>query len=202
MIFKDIIEKIDNLKVLEALIKAYPDQKDLKECYFNMIEKLKIKEPKQEDEKLILTVMPTEDFLEENEFYDNVFGYSVEDGQHYALEFTDWDEWLGFEVCKKSVEHYGEDLFVAHCLYEMSFISFEEETIEEQVEDLNRMSKEIEEGTAKTIPMEEVYRELGLEIPPRPTEEEQEETRQKFKRVQERNQKIENEFLSEYKNNL
>ena len=73
-----------------------------------------------------------------------------------AIEFTPWNEWLGSNVISK----YGDIKTIAECLWEMTFIGFEEDEIREEKEKLNRRVEEIENGTAKLIPMEEVFKNI------------------------------------------
>jgi hypothetical protein len=197
MILKDLITQVPKEKVLKRLIEIYPDQKNCLPSYFKVYDKLlKLTPRKGEGKELLLMVLPTEDWFEEGIISNDVFGYCKEDKQHYALEFTDWDEWLAFEICDKSVEYYEPAGFLAHCLYEMTFVSFDEDDIQEEVDKLAEMEKEITEGTAITYSMEEVHEELGIKYTP-PTEEEMQETREKYKRIQARNDEILRQFLSD-----
>lgn len=82
-----------------------------------------------------------------------------------AIEFTTWSEWLGMEVSQESLLHFSELEIISHCLFEMTFVGFEEEEtqkelnrIEEITEDFKNMTKE--EKDANTTSLEELLRDL------------------------------------------
>lgn len=194
MTFKDLVLRVDRDNVLKELIKEYPDQIGCLATYLDILEKLKVTESVF-TEDMILLIYPEEDCVAIGQNTASVVGYCKKDKEVYAIDFTAWDEWLGFEVCIESLDFYGEDLFVAHCLYEMTFYSFDEEEISEQVDMLKEISEELESGNCKTYSMEEVYKEMGLEMPPEKTEEEIENDRTLISIIHERNIKVREYFL-------
>lgn len=49
-----------------------------------------------------------------------------------AIEFVDWAEWLGMVVDGETSRRYTPTEILAHCVWEMSFFGFDEETIREK----------------------------------------------------------------------
>lgn len=195
MIFKDLVDKVSIIEVCIKLLKIYPNQEKLIPNYISVFEKLRNMKPIISTECAVLLVSPTEDYLEENQCYDNVSLYNIKEKQFYALEFTPWEEWLGFKVPEKAVKFYGEEVYVAHCLYEMTFISFDEDDIEEEITSLKEISDAIEKGECKTYSAEEVYKELGM-TPIKPfSEEEKINMKIKMEKVKKNNEDILRRFL-------
>jgi hypothetical protein len=56
-----------------------------------------------------------------------------------AIEFVDWAEWLGMVVDHETSHRYTPTEILAHCVWEMSFFGFDEDTIRKkwgEIEDL------------------------------------------------------------------
>lgn len=49
-----------------------------------------------------------------------------------AIEFVDWAEWLGMLIDGDTSRRYTPTEILAHCVWEMSFFGFDEETIREK----------------------------------------------------------------------
>jgi hypothetical protein len=84
----------------------------------------------------------------------------------YALEFHPWEEWLGMEIESATHQHYAYPEIVAHCLWEVTFMGFDQATIREEKQELQRRVDELknmteEERKEKLIPMDEALR--GME---------------------------------------
>jgi hypothetical protein len=75
----------------------------------------------------------------------------------YAIEFTDWAEWLGMEIDLETLLSYSEVDILGHCLWEMTFCGYSPEDVKRAMEEIER-SRESEEW----IPFEQLERELGL----------------------------------------
>jgi len=50
----------------------------------------------------------------------------------YGIEFVDWEEWLGMDIDPGSISNYSETDIIAHCLWEMTFYGYTQETIKKQ----------------------------------------------------------------------
>lgn len=110
-------------------------------------------------------MLKVHDEFEEDGYYFDVYGVYPGDSEHYALEFTPWEEWLSYQVLEKSMYLYGPVAVVAHALYELTFFGFSiEDTrrkVASELKTLEESINEIKSGKAKTIPAEEVFEELG-----------------------------------------
>jgi len=57
---------------------------------------------------------------------------------------TSWHEWLFMPINKKSMEQFSEIEIIAHCLWEMTFCGFEEESNQEFLDKLDDEKDEFE----------------------------------------------------------
>lgn len=90
---------------------------------------------------------------------------SEEERCSYAIEFTPWKEWLGMEIHPNSLADFSELEIIAHCLYEMTFVGFEEEDIQEELQHINQISEDYknmsdEDKKANTTTLEDIIEEL------------------------------------------
>jgi hypothetical protein len=168
----DLIKSNNWLSVELTLLKLYPDQDKMLDEYRNVYDKLKITDPADYDElEIILTEYDCDpNFESEKETYVDVSGqkkipYSNAITNGYAIEFLEWDKWLGMDLAVKTIKNFSDLEIIAHCLYEMTFIDYQEEAIQEQLKSLNDTVEEYkkltqEEKKQKTISLDELKRRL------------------------------------------
>lgn len=175
MILKELVDKFDWKVVKQALIDAYPDEKKKNfKGYKLVLETLKLKEPKENDMRIFVTLV--EDWYDKGEFYTHVDGkngrtWFDEWKEHpewsskptpetegheisWAIEYTPWDEWLGMKIDPVSFngangqKGFSEVQIVAYCLWEMTWAGFTEEKIKKGIDELNDSANEIKEAIA------------------------------------------------------
>jgi len=74
----------------------------------------------------------------------------------YAIEFTAWKEWMGMKVDSTALKEYTPVDIVVHCLYEMTFVSFDENKIQKSINEIKEDIKKIDSGEMKMYTTEEV----------------------------------------------
>ena len=198
MILKDLLLQVTKEDVIKTIIEHYPDQEPYSKDYDTMYDSLLDMPFEKDEDDYILLVNPEYDYFVENSVHTAIHAYSRKKDIVYDLDFVPWKNWLGIEVCKKSLEVYGVVSLVAHCLREMSVVSFDEDFIQKTMQDLKDIEKEIEDGTVETYTMEQVCDNLGISLP-KSTPEEDEERRKKIREIMIINEKIVDEFIKEYK---
>lgn len=168
----DLIKSNNWLSVELTLLNLYPDQDKMLDEYRNVYEKLKITEPADYDElEIILTEYDCDPHFEsEKETYVDISGQkkipepnTITNG--YAIEFLDWDKWLGMDLAVETTKNFSDLEIIAHCLYEMTFIDYDEEAIQGQLKSLNDTVEEYkkltdEEKKQKTISLDELKKRL------------------------------------------
>lgn len=170
MIFNELIHHHHWLSIKTELIRLYPDEEKQIDTYQDVYYKLKLLAPEPSDVTIRLN-----DIKDGDESYVDVDGYYT-DGRvdkhsgndALALDFTPWNQWLGMLVDARAFNDFTDLEIIAHCLYEMTFISFDQEEIQEQLDGLKRTVNEYENMTPEereknTISLEDLLKELDDE---------------------------------------
>lgn len=167
MTLRELIHRHHWLSIETELIRLYPNEKKQIDAYQGVYYKLKLLAPDQSDITIRL-----KEITDENENYVDVDGYYT-DGRvdersgndALALDFTPWNQWLGMPVAARVFEEFTELEVIAHCLYEMMFIAFDQEEIQEQFDHLKKTADEYEKMTSEerkknTTSLEDFLEEL------------------------------------------
>ena len=150
MRFKEIINDMNIESTLDFLEKYYytgDDAKffaDYKNGYINVINELKILEPIINDMVINVKLIPektwndpdTNEIYIDDAYYD-VSGFISTSEYSQGLEFTKWEEWLGMEI--NNINNIPNHEFIAHCLYELTFIGFDQNNIQEEINEINKL---------------------------------------------------------------
>lgn len=115
--------------------------------------------------------------LDETEEYVSVSGRSLTevDSPDYGIEFEPWKNWLGMTIAKETLEKFTKFEIISHCLYEMTYISFDEKEIRKQLEEIKNQVEALENMTeeekkANLISWEELKKEFDFLDPDSETE--------------------------------
>ncbi|MDN3690178.1 DUF6557 family protein [Cyclobacterium jeungdonense] len=150
MTFHELIRRQHWLSVETELNRLYPDQEEQIDAYREVFNQLMEMKPDPSSDIVIRLI----EIREEDENYVDVDGYHADgsvdplsgnDG--LALEFTPWDSWLGMKVDERAFKEFTELEIIVHCLYEMTFFSFDQEEIAAQLEELNKNMAEFKNMT-------------------------------------------------------
>ncbi|MDO8283286.1 MAG: hypothetical protein Q7U10_11815 [Thermodesulfovibrionia bacterium] len=155
VLFKDILKACTVKDVKETLLRLYPDQVKIIKGYEYVFKTLKHMRHRYSKEGMVIDIKKVG--RGKNAYLD-VSGVCTEKGaqQLYALEYTPWSKWLGYEVDKKVLKKMPTEEIVAHCLWEMTFMGFTQSKIRSSLAALTRQAKDTKEGKLKTFSYEEV----------------------------------------------
>lgn len=152
MIFKDLIRKNSWSSIEIRLLDFYPKEKSRISAYEEVFFKLQIIPEKESNMLIVLDKEYDSD--EPHGYYVGVSGRKKDDSNDgpkmtpfYAIEFTPWDEWLSMEIDSKTLNEFSELEIIAHCLYEMTFIGFDEMKIQENLNQLTKTAEAVENMT-------------------------------------------------------
>lgn len=184
MKLKELVANTDWNEVKLSLLQSYPDAERSLAGFERVFDELLSLTPRRTRMRICLEEVFREGIDEEP--YIEVFGKdgtlnkNLPDFRHFsktaskdlansetsfALDLVPWEEWLGMELDPATLEAYSGFDIIAHCLWEMTFFGFDQETIREQREELKRRARELdnmteEERKQKLIPLEQVRKEL------------------------------------------
>ncbi len=168
MRLEELLHRNSWLSVESILLQLYPDERKNLSGYQNVFETL-IDMHSDDSDILIVVAHHKDDF--DGEEYVAVSGryanpQNKEQEFSQAIEFTPWSEWLGMEISSESLLDFSELEIICHCLYEMTFVGFDEKIIQEElkemeksIEDYENMSDEEKKANSKTL--EEFMEDLG-----------------------------------------
>jgi hypothetical protein len=183
MTLHEVICNCDKDKVMQSLIKSYPDQEDIIYRYSSMFDGLLYTTPIHPEKPFIIMLSPVYSGCEDVCGKDcsacnpldlgEIEGYAIdgldpaEPKIKYGIELTPWAEWLGYDIDTISVPELSLEDIVAHCLWEMTFVSFNESEIMEMVSSLEEIVLDIENdqanGRSSGISWEELKKQLDIE---------------------------------------
>jgi len=181
MVLKQIINNYTWLNIKPKLLELYPEEEENGNLalYEEVLEKLRFMHPVSSDIMLNITYQQ-DDF--DNETYVDVSGKDLNPDpsrSHQdtiytdacAIEFTPWNKWLGMEITVNTLSDFSELEILCHSLYEMTYIDFDEESIQNEIERIKDMKDEYdnlseEEKRKHTWSLEDLLKESGDENEP------------------------------------
>jgi hypothetical protein len=149
MTFDELMSRHHWHSIEIELTRLYPDEEQQIEAYQDVCNHLKCLTPKETG-----IVIRLNEIQDEGSAYVEVDGY-YSDGRvdersgndALALDFTPWEQWLGMKVGDRAFQDFTEIEIIVHCLYEMTFISFDQEEIREELEGLRKTIAQYESMT-------------------------------------------------------
>ncbi len=137
MILKELISKYTHEIILAKLIELYPEQEKSLKGYRNALKELSNLEVKTSEMKLNVYKHFDKD---DKRYYTYVDGIKEDDdtGMGWAIEFVDWNEWLGMKINPKSMQEFSLLDIVCHALWEMTFCGYSQKKLEEERNELKR----------------------------------------------------------------
>lgn len=153
MILLDIFNQVTFKDVQISLLKHYPSEEyalaDYKKVFLGIFQL----QPKKNIEKWKIIIEPYKDTFinkEDNQQYTDegydIYAKKAKDKNHYAIECTPWEEWLSMNIDNKTLKSMSSADIIAHCLYEMTFMSFDQNEIRDVIEMVKGLAEEVKES--------------------------------------------------------
>jgi hypothetical protein len=149
MMLKKIINEVDFTDVWKYTVELYNDYNNVSNmaAHCRAFEKLMSMQPTVRDMIIHIEYKKDESFAVEDIVIEagwDVFCTYESDSEKYALDFTPWSEWLGMEIDEVSLKELKPHEIVAHCLWEMTFFSFDEEETQQACNELKETIAQLE----------------------------------------------------------
>jgi len=141
MKFVELLAEHTDEEIVDMLVAECPEEESSVQGYFDALAEIRTLDAKESDLTIIAywTVADFDDTFE----YVHVAGKKEDEDIGYAIEFTDWREWLGMEV---GAHDKIEDIsFLAHCLWEMTFTGYTNKEVLDQFASIMSDAKDCEE---------------------------------------------------------
>lgn len=125
-----ILHRVKFDVVFSRLCKWFPDQKQNKEGYKKVFDTLlQITPGKHNLNDLFIHIFIDE---EDGRKYQDVCGVNPLHANYdksYGIEFLPWKDWVGMFITQRTLDTLPEEDIVAGCLFEMTFMGFEENQV-------------------------------------------------------------------------
>jgi hypothetical protein len=142
--YRTLVKKFKDYEaVADRLVELYPDMKNSREGYLDVMKNLQ--KLKATPTRMKIEVAEVEDWFDKSK-YVNVSGIMPGEDMGYAIEYTRWEEWLSMEITKESLKEFSELDIYCHCLWEMTWSGFSQEPIQEKINSLMETVAEIQKG--------------------------------------------------------
>ena len=139
MILKDFVTKFDWIEIKPRFLALYPDCissiDNFKRSYFE----LKTLNPEENLEQMIIHIQLVDNGIDR---YHDVSGFQPNHSQTYGLEFEKWEKWLGMGFTIDTIRNYTPIDILIHCLWEMTFFGYDQETIAKERAEIENQSVE------------------------------------------------------------
>jgi uncharacterized membrane protein len=144
MRFKDLISRYNWSEIGKRLIEIYPDQLKNITGYYDVYQKLLIKNARKSNYIICIDIFKNED---SSTIYDVSIREKDDPKQtKYASEFESFSSWLGYKIDEFLLDKMPEIDIICHCLYEMTFLGYDDGSIRRQRQKLQKMAKDISNG--------------------------------------------------------
>lgn len=127
-------------EVWPNLLRLYPDQEASLPGYERVYWMLLSATPVETTMRIVIEYVPKDDELGG---YWDVSAQDLEDLEFYAIEFRPWEEWLGMEIDPETLKTLSPLDIICHCLWEMTFIGYEQAEIQAQWQEILQTKDEI-----------------------------------------------------------
>ena len=165
---KQLLQRNSWLSISSILLELYTDEDKNLQGYETVFEKLLLMHPEESDMTIVVKTVKNDFDGEEYVDVSGKYKYpkNEEEELSHAIEFTPWKQWLDMDISAESLKDFTELEILAHCLYEMTFVGFEEEEIQEEWNDLKKTEEDYnamteEEKQKNRISLEDFLDELN-----------------------------------------
>lgn len=161
MRLNELIETNNWLSVSMTLTSLYPDQKESLAAYEEVYDILLQMKPADMETEIVL--QQCYDYETNEESYVDISGLKKDNqnlqlAESWAIEFVPWAEWLGMTLSSNTLKQFSELEIISHCLYEMTFMGYDEKEIQKQlsiikttVEEYKNMTAEERQNNSKSL---------------------------------------------------
>lgn len=138
MTYKQLLQTTTWPTISSIFLELYPHAKiDMAE-YETVFGKLLLMNPEETDMSIVISREKDDD--EEYIEVSGLYNHPKNEEEHYSqgIEFTPWCKWLGMDISTESLADFSELEIIVHCLYEMTYVGFEEEAIQKVIKRLEK----------------------------------------------------------------
>ena len=165
MKYRDLLQQCVWQEIWDCLLLNYDDQRNLEDTYKKIYDDLIVVEGISTKRRIVVKKYPQwvdvsgkdGSLHKDNEEYATL----CKDNEEYAnseiiygIEFEKWGEWVEMEIDQQSLIDFTMTEIAAHCLWEMTFMSFNKDDISSTMNEMLETVQRIKDGTIELIPFD------------------------------------------------
>lgn len=160
----DLIHEYKWVEIVPAMTAILPNDETFERNLAGhgiVFDELKELKPVNRDEMRLVIEWVVDDY--DGQPYVDIYGLenrNEDASTHWGLGFMPWQEWLGLEIKEEdTLIPFTEQEIIAHCLWEMTFYGFSQETIQGSIAEVERTYADYKAGKleAETFDSEEDF---------------------------------------------
>lgn len=142
--FAELLEQVDFNNVWNVFSKLYPELADGYKTYRVVFDKLRRMVPHKHNLNDIF-ISITKETESDGTVWHDVHGVNLGKPIRYSIEFEPWNNWISYFFTQETLDSLTANEIVAHCLWEMTFYGYDEQTVHNSLVDLENSIDEYEQ---------------------------------------------------------
>ena len=133
MTFEQLLKTNNWQSISSMFLKIYPKAESEIDGYKNVFHKLVRMSPERTDMSIVIAKIMDDDkeFIEVCGLHNNP---KRQDEKYLqGIEYVPWRKWLGMDICKESMDSYSNEEIIVRCLYEMTFLGFNDDEFQKVI---------------------------------------------------------------------
>ena len=151
MTLAELIKSHAWLSVKSTLLNMFPDQDDLWDDYEKVFYDLQTIWVNESNVTIDIhwdhDDYDNTDYVDVSGYYTNPADRNDQYTNSLAIEFIQWQEWLGMPIDSESVEMFSGLEIIAYCLNEMTYAGFEQEDIQSEMDRIKKIADDYDKIT-------------------------------------------------------
>lgn len=135
----ELMKVVNFSSVFTCIYNWYEDQRRNSKRYYYVFYKCLLMRPRKHNlTDLFINIELFEDCSKK---VPSAYGVKIinRDNIRYSLEFNKWNNWISMFITKETLDNFSPEEIVASCLYEMTFYGFDEDTIQKNLAELDKI---------------------------------------------------------------
>ncbi len=140
MILHTLLTQFTDQEILRRLLILYPDEKKSKKGYYSALQVLRLLRPTMSSMNIIVETIPKDEW---GDAYISVVGKKNRDLTCWALDYEDWEVWMGYTIHPISMKHFSLLDIMCHCLWELTWQGFDQKSIKKRRDEISERLEDV-----------------------------------------------------------
>lgn len=136
-------------EIKPKIIELYPDEEANIEKFKKVYNELQFRDIIDSDQSIYIRILDDDDDDEDEGEYVDVSCVLPNEETIYSLSFIPWNKCIGMDIILEEDLNLSDVEVLVHCLWEITWHGFSEESVQRIFNDLNCRIQEFDEGEVK-----------------------------------------------------